>query len=34
VDEAEPVSDPEARRRSVHQAGRSAAERMRGSRES
>ena len=34
VDEAEPVSDPEARRRAVHQAGRSAAERMRDSRES
>ena len=34
VDQAEPVSDPEARRRAVHQAGRSAAERMRDSRES
>jgi len=32
VDEAEPVADPEARRRSVHESGRSAAERMRSSR--
>ena len=32
VDEAEPVSDPEARRRSVHDSGRSAVERMRSSR--
>lgn len=31
VDEAEPVADPEARRRSVHDAGRSAVERMRSS---
>ena len=29
VDEAEPVADPEARRRAVHDSGRSAAERMR-----
>ena len=32
VDQAEPVADPEARRRSVHESGRSAAERMRSSR--
>jgi hypothetical protein len=32
VDEAEPVADPEARRRAVHESGRSAAERMRSSR--
>ena len=32
VDEAEPVADPEARRRAVHDSGRSAAERMRSSR--
>jgi hypothetical protein len=30
VDEAEAVADPEARRRSVHDAGRDAVERMRG----
>lgn len=29
VDEAEPVADPEARRRAVHESGRSAAEQMR-----
>ena len=32
VDEAEPVADPEARRRAVHESGRSAAEQMRSSR--
>jgi hypothetical protein len=32
VDKAEPVADPEARRRGVHQAGRSAVERMQSSR--
>ena len=32
VDQAEPVSDPEARRRSVHESGRAAADRMRSSR--
>jgi hypothetical protein len=32
VDEADPVSDPEARRRSVHESGRAAADRMRSSR--
>jgi hypothetical protein len=32
VDEAEPVADPEARRRSVHESGRAAADRMRSSR--
>jgi hypothetical protein len=32
VDQAEPLGDPEARRREVHDAGRAAAERMRGDR--
>jgi hypothetical protein len=32
VDQAEPISDPEARRRSVHESGRAAADRMRSSR--